>query len=173
MTKKFAASAAALALCSTSSLQAAQQEACLTSSEMHGLVAYFLPAVIDDVAGNCAAYAPASAYIRAGLPGLKMQLGEGRSIAWPMARAAFLKLSGRKDGRNLAGLSDKALRPLVDEMLAAKMSIKVDADTCGEVNDIAEALAPLDADQTVHLLATVFSAVARKDNKLRSCPRGI
>jgi len=64
-------------------------------------------------------------------------------------------------------------KPLVDEILAEKMSLKVEAPMCGEINDIAEALAPLSPDQSVHLLATIFNAVARKDKSMRSCPRSV
>jgi hypothetical protein len=42
---------------------------------------------------------------------------------------------------------------------------------CGEINDIAEALMPLNAEQSVHLISTILAAAARNDNKLRSCPR--
>ena len=172
MIGKATAAAAAVALCSAGVLQAAPKP-CVSSAEMHGMVAYFLPVVLENVAKNCSAYAPASAYLRAGLPGLQVQLREGRQAAWPMAKSAFFKLGGQKDARTMASLSDDALRPLVDDMLAAKFAIPVDAAKCGEINDIAEALAPLDAPQTVHLIATILSTAARKDNKMSSCPRGI
>jgi hypothetical protein len=172
MIGKATAAAAAIALCSTSALQAAPK-ACVTSAEMHGMVAYFLPVVLDNVAKNCSAFTPASAYLRAGLPSLQVQLRQGREAAWPMAKSAFFKLGGQKDARTMASLSDDALRPLVDEMLSSKFSIAVDEAKCGEVNDIAEALAPLNAPETVHLIATILSTAARKDNKMSSCPRGI
>jgi hypothetical protein len=169
---KATAAAAAIALCSASTLQAAPQT-CVTIAEMHGMVAYFLPVVLDNVAKNCSEYTPASAYLRAGLPSLQVQLREGREAAWPMAKSAFFKLGGQKNVRTMASLSDSALRPLVDDMLGSKFAIPVDAAKCGKVNDIAEALAPLNAPQTVNLIATILSAAARKDNKLSSCPRGI
>ncbi len=172
MIGKATVAAAAIALCTTGALQAAPR-ACVTSAEMHGMVAYFLPVVLDNVAKNCSAYAPASSYIRAGLPTLQVQLREGREAAWPMAKSAFFKLGGQKDARTMASLSDDALRPLVDDMLGSKFAIPVDAAKCGEINDIAEAIAPLNGPQTVHLIATILSAAARKDNKLSSCPRGI
>ena len=172
MIGKATAAAAAIALCAASSIQAAPR-ACVTSAEMHGMVAYFLPAVLENVGKNCSAYAPASSYLRTGLPNLQVQLREGREAAWPMAKSAFFKLGGQKDVRTMASLSDDALRPLVDDVLGSKFSISVDAAKCGEINDIAEALGPLNAPQTVHLIATVLSTAARKDNKLSSCPRGI
>lgn len=135
------------------------------------MIAYFLPTVVDEVASGCSAHLPPGSYLRSGMAGLRDGLAQGREAAWPAARAAFFKFSLPGDTKALASLSDRALRPLVDEMLAQKMRIPVTAPVCGEVNDIVEALAPLDAPQTVHLLATIFAAVARNDNKLRSCPR--
>lgn len=173
MIRKATAAATAIALCSATALEAAPRGTCISSAEMHGMVAYFLPAVLDNVAKNCSAYTPASGYLRTGLPNLQAQLREGREAAWPMAKSAFFKLGGQKDARTMAMLSDDALRPMVDDILGSKFSISVDAAKCGEINDIAEALAPLNAPQTVHLLASILSTVARKDRKMTSCPRGI
>ena len=145
---------------------------CITEAEMHGLVAYFLPAVLDEVSRSCSSHLPESSYLRAGLPRLQESLNQNKEASWPLAKAAFFKISDSKDSKTMAGFSDKALRPLVDEILTQKMKINIDAPMCGEVNDIAEALAPLTPDQTVHLLATIFNTVARKDKTMRSCPRG-
>jgi hypothetical protein len=163
--------AAGLALCSLVPAQAATTSQCLNPQEMQGLVAYFLPDVLSQVTKNCAAYLPADSYLRTGLPRLASQLTANKPATWPVAKAAFFKLSDPKDIKDMGSLPDKALQPLVDAVIASKMSIPVTPSICGEVNDISEALAPLTGDQTVHLLATIFSAAARKDNQLRSCPR--
>lgn len=162
---------AVFALGATVSAQAAPAPRCLNPAEMHGLIAYFLPEVIGEVSKNCAGQLGAGSYLRTGLPHLGAQLADAKARNWPVARAAFLKISGDKVGKDMASLPDEALRPLVDAVMAEKISVPVSPAACGEVNDISEALAPLDAEQTVHLLATIFSAVARKDDKLRSCPR--
>ena len=121
--------------------QAAQPpRPCITDSEMHGLVAYFLPAVIDEVTRGCTPHLQANSYMRSGMTVLRGSLGQGKEAAWPAARAAFFKMSDAADEKTMAGLSDKALRPLVDEMLAGKMAIPVDAPKCQEINGIAEAL---------------------------------
>lgn len=163
--------AAGLALCSVAPVQAATPANCLNPQELHGLITYFLPEVIGEVTKNCGAHLPAESYLRTGLPQLASRLTENKAAAWPVARSAFLKLAEPKDVKELAGLSDKALRPLVDEVMAAKIAIPVNPRVCGDVNDISEALAPLSPDQTVHLLVTIFGAAARNDAKMRSCPR--
>jgi hypothetical protein len=172
--RRILAAGAALGLCLSGPAMAAQPHAptCLTSAEMHGMVAYFLPTVLDKVAAGCAAHLPAGSYLINGTSGLRGSLARDREAAWPMARAAFFKFSKPEDVKTLASLSNRALRPLVDDMLEQKMAIPVSHAICGEVNDIAQALAPLDPMQTVHLIATILAAAARNDSKLRSCPRG-
>jgi hypothetical protein len=170
MKRTIAAAGLALFL-SGAAAQAQAPRSCITDREMHGLVAYFLPAVLDELSNNCVPHLPESSYLRSGLPRLQTSLTEGKEAAWPTARAAFFKMSDLKEAKSLANLSDKALRPLVDEVLAQKMSIKVNAPMCGEIDGIAGALAPLSPDETVHLIATIFNTVARKDRKMRSCAR--
>jgi hypothetical protein len=171
MNKAASTFAAGLALCGMAPAQAAPAVQCLNTQERHGLIGYFLPEVIGEVSKNCSAHLPAGSYLRTRLPQVAAQLVEAKPQAWPVAKAAFLKMGDPKDSKQMASLPDEALRPLIDAVMASKMTIPVTPSTCAEVNDISEALAPLSPDQTVHLLATIFNAVARKDNKLRSCPR--
>lgn len=163
--------ATALALLATTA-QAATPPACINPFEMRGLIGYFLPEVIGEVTNNCAAHLPADSYLRTGLPRLATQLAEAKTRNWPVAKAAFLKMSrGTADEKRFVNLSDKALRPVVDAAMSEKLRIPINPSACADVNDVTEALAPLDASQTVNLLATIFTTVARKDSKMRSCPR--
>ena len=164
------ATGVALTLSSTAA-RAQMEPTCITDTEMHGLIAYFLPSVLEEVTNNCRPHLSEGSYLRSSLPRLQASLAESKEDAWPMARAAFFKMSAAKDAKTMAKLSDKALRPLVDEVLAQKMSIKVTAPICGEIDSIAQALAPLSPIETVHLIATIFNAVARNDRTMRSCPR--
>ena len=165
---KAAALAAALAI---SGKALAAPPPCITPAEMRGGVAYFLPPVIAEVQDRCKPHLASSSYLLARAGAIAEQLEGDKARHWPMARAVFLKMGDQADSRKLSDMPDEALRPLVDTMLGALLRIKVDAPICGEINDITEALAPLDADGTVNLIATVFSTVARKDRKVRSCPR--
>lgn len=171
--RRILTASASLALCFSGPAMAIEPlpAPCLTSAEMHGMVAYFLPNVLNEVGTGCAAHLPPGSYLRSGLGPLIAGLEAGRDAAWPAARAAFFKLAPTGDTKEIASISDRALRPLVDEMLAQKIKIPVNASTCGEINDIAEALAPLNGEQTIHLMASVLAAAARNDNKMRSCPR--
>ncbi|MDR2857226.1 MAG: hypothetical protein LBV50_05195 [Novosphingobium sp.] len=171
MKKALSTFAAGLALCATASARAAEAANCLNPQEMHGFVAYFLPKVLDEVSRNCTAL-PADSYVRTGMPHLAAQLQDARQAAWPMARSAFLKFAPPGDVKAIAGLSDDALRPLVDEVMASKMSISITPAACGDANDILEALAPLSAEQGVHLVATILTLAARGGSKMpTTCPR--
>lgn len=167
--------AASLALGATVPAQAAEPVQCIEPQEMHGLIAYFLPNVIDEVSRNCSASLAADSYTRAQLPRLAARLNEQKAANWPAAKAAFFKIGAASDRdagtKDIARLPDAALRPIVDKVMVQKISITVTPSVCADVNDVAEALAPLSAEQTVHLLATIFSVVARKDNTMRACPR--
>lgn len=162
---------AALAICSTVSAQAAVPAPCITPPEMNGLIAYFLPDVIGEVSRNCSAHLPPASYLRNGFAEMGTTLAQHKAEHWPTAKSAFLKMGTAKEAKDMASLPDEALRPLVDVAMASRMSIPVNAATCADVNDVAQALAPLSTQQTVNLLATIFNIVTRKDNKLRSCPR--
>ena len=168
----FAASAV-LGLCLSGPVLATKPIArpCLTNTEMDGLVAYFLPNVLTAVSSGCSAHLSPTSYLRNGIGSLMDGLAQGREAAWPSARAAFFKLSDGNDMKSMVSLSDKALRPLVDEVLAQKMTIPVNASMCAETNDIVEALAPLNAAQSSRLIAAVLSAAGRNGSKMRSCPR--
>jgi hypothetical protein len=149
----------------------AAQPACITPAEMRGGIAYFLPPVIAEVQDRCKAHLGSESYLLTRAGDISTRLAASKLQHWPLARTVFLKMGDQSDSAKLAKMPDEALRPLVDSMLGALLTIKVSSTTCGEINDITEALAPLDADQTVNLIATVFSTVARKDRKVRSCPR--
>jgi hypothetical protein len=163
--------AAGLALVSVMPAQAAEPAQCITPREMEGLISYFLPNVIDEVSANCSPHLAPDSYLRAKLPQLAGKLTLTRDTTWPIAKAAFLKMASPADAKAMTGLPDEALRPMVDQVIGKRISIPVTAQVCGDVNDISDALAPLSAGQTVHLLAAIFTAAARKDNKLQSCPR--
>lgn len=162
---------AGLALVSTVSAQAATPAPCIRAAEMHGLIAYFLPDVVGKVLATCSDHLPPGSYLRAGLPHLVEPLNAGKNAAWPTAKAAFFKLGEPEDVKTVDAVPDDALRPLIEAAVVSALPIELTPVSCADVNDVAEALAPLDATQTVHLAATIFTMISRKDGKLRGCGR--
>ena len=174
MIRNMAALLAGAALVAAGPAQA-QGMACVTPTEMEGLVTYFVPQVIDGVIETCAAHLPAESYVRAGLPSRAEELRGMSDAAWPAARSAFVKIGAGENGDNveeMAEMPDEVLRPMLDIFLVEAMGLKLTPDSCGEVNDITQALAPLTGAQAAHLLAVTLSAAARGDKDMASCPRG-
>jgi len=169
--KRMAVGAAAVvALVGSTSAQAATKT-CITPAEMNGLVAYFLPQVIDRVVETCASHLPPTSYLRTGLGARAVELRQQADAAWPLARSGFVKIGSGADEKDVENLSDEAFRSLVDDGFVETLGIDIKPDTCAEVNDISEALAPLSTAQTVHLIAVTLTAAARGDKQMASCPR--
>ncbi|WP_395394893.1 hypothetical protein WBP07_06120 [Novosphingobium sp. BL-8A] len=170
MRKIISAVAASFALCATTSAQAADTASCITQQELDGIVAYFLPRALNEVAQKCNAALPADSYVRTSMPSLVTQLENRKLAAWPMAKSAFLKM-GQSEDKEIAGLSDAVLRPLIDEAVSTRLSIPIKPSTCGDVNDIIEALSPLSPEQIVHLASTVITVATRDGKTILPCPR--
>ena len=163
--------AAAVALIGSTSARAATPT-CVTPAEMNGLVTYFLPQVIDRVVETCGPHLSATSYLRTGLGARATELRQQADAAWPLARSGFIKIgSDGDDARDIAAMPDAALRSVVDDSFVETLGIDIKPDTCAEVNDISEALAPLSTAQTVHLIAVTLTAAARGDKQMASCPR--
>ena len=174
MIRSMTAWAAGAALIAAGPAQA-QGMACVTPTEMEGLVTYFVPQVIDNVIESCSAHLPADSYVRTGLPSRAEELRGLSEAAWPAARSAFVKIGAgdRTDkAEEITEMPDDLLRPMLDIFLVEAIDLKLTPSSCGEVNDISQALAPLTGAQTAHLLAVTLSAAARGDKDVASCPRG-
>lgn len=167
-----AAGAAALA---GPSAQAATKP-CLTPAEMNGLVAYFLPQVIDGVVETCRPHLPAGSYLLTGLDTRVAELRGNADAVWPLARAGFIKIGSGKnpeDGAAMLDMSDDELRATIDTGFVETLGIELKPGECADVNDISETLAPLSADQMVAFVAATFAAVSRGGKGVASCPRAL
>ena len=96
--------AAALALLSTSQLQAAAPapaRPCLTPAELRAMVSYAIPSVLDSVIGRCRPVLPADASLLKHGVELVREFDSGRVAAFPLARRGFAKFSD-KSAKNTA-----------------------------------------------------------------------
>lgn len=165
--------AAVLALISSGQAQAATTANCITRPEMQGLVAYFLPSVLNSTITSCGAALPAQSYLVAKGPALVAQLEAGKDSAWPAAKAAFMKMSGEGQGKDnalLQKLPDEALRPLIESIIETELLPSIKPGTCQDIDRVAATLEPLPATNTVTMVAELLSIGARKDGKFSSCP---
>ncbi len=174
MKKRFVKFAACAALLSCGQAQAAQTANCITPAEMHGLVGYLAPVLVDRFSQKCSDHFSAGSMVRTSLPALIGRLEENRDSNWPMARAAFLKFGASdssKAAMDMAKLSDRALRPLVDELLGAKLNMPLTPANCRDAEEVVQALLPLSGDELVNLVSVVMGVAMRKDRSNPTCAR--
>lgn len=163
-----------LALAASAQVQAAQTQNavnCLQPAEMHGLVAYFLPTVLDSTVKTCSAHLPADAFLRTKASQLVTTLSAGKDAAWPMAKTAFIKISGRGQGDAvLEKMPEEVLRPFIEAAMTAEVAPSIKAKDCKDVDRIAATLEPLPSDNLVALVTEILNVAARGDRKIASCP---
>ena len=174
MSRILATSLAVLALASASTAQAATDaKPCLTRNEVRGMMAYFAPTAIRRLGQTCTPFLSAGGYLRKNLPSIEARYAAGQDSAWPAARGAILKFMGNetKGQFDVSKLSDSALRPMADEIIAQKLVLKMDQGKCMDAEDIIQAVAPINPDIMLDVISTVIGVVARKDGKLPVCGR--
>lgn len=174
MSRILATSLAAFALTCASTAQAATvAKPCLTRTEVRGIMAYFAPTAIRQLGQSCTPFLAASGYLRKNLPSIETRYAAGQDSAWPQARAAIVKFMGSemKGEFDVSKLSDSALRPMADEIIAQKLVLKMDPGKCMDAEDIIQALAPINPDIMLDVISTVIGVVARDNAKMPVCGR--
>ena len=166
--------AAAAALLSTGSLQAAQTAAnadCMTRPEVHGLVGYMLPSVVALVVERCKPSLPANSFLTAGGPKLVAELELGRKDAWPLAQQAFGKLGGAdpKATAVLQSMPEEVVRPMLEDKMADSFVASIKAKDCKDIDRILGTLAPLPAANMVDFVTEIFIMGAREKKNLPVC----
>ncbi len=166
--------AGVLALLASAQAQAAEAKVganCLNPEEIHGMVAFFLPGIVNTTIQTCAAHLPADAFLRAKGPALLEGLNAGKDAAWPMAKTAFGKFGDKGQADKVLGeMPDELLRPFVEAAVTAELAPEIDPKNCNDVNRIAATLEPLPAQNFVALIAEIMGLVTRGERKLMACP---
>ena len=138
-----------------SALRAAEPP-CLTTAEFAALAGYALPSTIEAVTRRCSATLPADAFLRTGADPLVARYAQARPVAWPGAKAAFIKLGTGADagaGKLMLLLPDQTLQQVVDGAIQAKIADAMPVDRCGAANRLLQLLAPLPPENTAELIA--------------------
>ena len=169
---RFAATAALAALIPLQAAQAQAAKSCITRTEMRGMVAYFLPTLLDSTITTCKAHLPSDSYLIDRAPALLSRLNEGKDKAWPYAKAAFMKFGGGKapETKVLDAMPDEVIRPFIEAAITAELAPKVKPENCADIDRLTATLEPLPAANMVDMFAEVLNLVAREDKKLSSCP---
>jgi hypothetical protein len=149
---------AALALALTPlAAQAATSPTCLSADEFTALSSYALPSIITGASERCAASLPADAWLRRNGSQLAARYSQAKPAAWPVAKAAFLKMGGGMGNTQatdlLKSLPDTSLQPMVDTLISGMVSQRLPTDRCTSVDRLVRLLSPLPAVNTAELIA--------------------
>jgi hypothetical protein len=169
-----AKSVAAIALLSAVQAQAADAtQQCLTRDEVHGMIAFVLPSAISSVAEKCTPVLPKDAFLLSRAPQLVSELEPARAAAFPMAKAAFMKFGGSTDKdtmKMMSALPEEALRPMIEMIVAEKVTGEIKPENCKDIDRIFSTIAPLPGANMIDLVTEALMIAGRKDDKMRSCP---
>jgi hypothetical protein len=167
MHKPLFQAAAMLALLASAEAQAAKAKQCMTRAEVHGMVGYFLPSVLDSTIQTCASQAGSDSFLRTRGPQLVTELNQSRDASWPMARAAFGKFAD--SDADLDKVPDELIKPIIDEAVSGEISKKITARNCADVERVLGPLAPLPAPNMVDLMTELFVVAMRNDKEMPTC----
>jgi hypothetical protein len=156
--------AAALAL-QTSAAQAQQQ--CFSEDEVSAAFIYAMPGVIDGVSTRCSATLGKGGFLARQGNTMKARYVAQQNAAWPKARSALLKVvtnaSKTKNSDSTLGMLSQipgdTMRPLVDALIVQEASNRTELSSCGKVDKLAAALAPLEPKHAGNLLGAMFAVI--------------
>ena len=167
-------SVAAIALLSAVQAQAADvAQQCLTRDEIHGMIAFVLPSAITSVAEKCTPALPKDAFLLSRAPQLVSELEPARAASFPMAKSAFMKFGGSADAdsmKMMSALPEEALRPLIEMVVAEKITGAIKPESCKDIDRVFATIAPLPGANMIDLVTEALMIAGRKDDKMRSCP---
>lgn len=146
---------------------AAQGSDCLTEREVGSLVTYALPVVMDSAIKTCRPQLSPQGYFATQGPSLVLRYAARKSPAWPDAKAALLKLGGNdaKMKDMIASLSDEALQPFAEGLVAQVVTKGIKPGQCVAIERATRLLSPLPPENTAELLT--FVIVLAEKPKLR------
>lgn len=168
--------AAALALLSTSQLQAAPgapKKPCMTQAELRGMTAYLLPSVMASLVDRCRPSLPAGAAMLTRGPQLVSELQAGQTAAFPMARQAFAKFSDKGDKDTAAmmlAMPEATLKPLIESVLSQELTSSIKVKDCPDIERVFGTLQPLPASNFIDLFTQIITIATRDDKDMSVCP---
>jgi hypothetical protein len=142
---------------------------CLSGEEAEGLVTYALPAAVRAISLHCAKTLPATApLVQSGVvTAARYQVDADK--AWPVASAAFDKLSGLPVA-NLMG--EKALKPLIEKTVSSGVTQNLQTKDCANADRLINILQPLPTRNMAMLIVTLLetgSAATRARMPIAFC----
>jgi hypothetical protein len=158
----------ALIASALASSQAMAQKACLTGPEAEGLITFALPSAIDGIAKRCVGALPATSALGQSGSLISARYRADADQAWPVAGAAFDKLSGMKLAQTMR---PDAARKLLETVVTAALEDNFKAQDCGTVDRFVDILSPLPARNLARFVVATMEMRPPKTGKspLRLC----
>jgi hypothetical protein len=127
-------------------------KACLSGEEAEALVTYALPAAVRAMSVHCAKTLPATApLVQSGVvTAARYQVDADK--AWPIASAAFDKLSGLPVAKLMG---EKAIKPLIESTISGGVVQNLEAKDCVAADRFINILQPLPT-RNMAMLITAF-----------------
>jgi hypothetical protein len=159
---------AALASLACSEIAMAADAPCLSEHEVTSLVTYALPVVMDSAIKTCRPQLAPGGYFATQGAALVQRYAAHKSMAWPEAKRALLKIGGNDDKMKdmVASLSDEALQPFAEGLVAQLVTKGIKPKQCIAIERATRLLSPLPPENTAELLTFVIVLAERP--KLRS-----
>lgn len=148
----------ALASLGLAEVAAAQDQACLSEREVTSLVSYALPVVMDSAMKTCRPTLSPQGYFATQGPGLVQRYAARKGAAWPEAKAALFKLGGNdaKMKDLVATLSDEALQPFAEGIVAAMVTKGIKPGQCKAIERATRLLSPLPPENTAEIVTFIL-----------------
>lgn len=161
--------ASALAFNALGSAQAAQaQQACVAPEDAADAVVYAMPAAYDATLKRCKSeFSKESFLTSADGSNFAEQFRTQQDERWA-GTFRFLKvfISAQSEGEGdngmgemIAAMDEEALRPFVDGILGQMIGEQIKTDTCGKIDEGAQLLSPLPAENVGGLVAFILGLI--------------
>ncbi len=134
------------------------EKPCLQPAEAEALMMFILPGAFDALTDRCRASLPADAPLSRIGHALALRYRPESESAWPLAKAAFGKVS---DPAAIKILGDDTLKKLVSTGIANELPKSVKPKDCGLVDRFVAALEPLPARNMALLMGALIEVGSR------------
>jgi len=133
---------------------------CLTAKEAHGLISFALPDIITSISNKCASTLGPVGYLSRSGKNLASRYRASAALSWPTAKLAMRKFIDA-DISFLNNMPDDTLKGFLAAGVSTAVVKDINPSKCGDIDRIANVLAPLPAENMSQLVGIVLELSAR------------
>tara|TARA_A100001391_G_scaffold129559_2_gene88722 strand:+ start:5087 stop:5620 length:534 start_codon:yes stop_codon:yes gene_type:complete len=168
---KSSAPVLAAAMLTAQPVQAEALRDCVSEAEVSAMVIYAVPHALRGVRTRCGANLAADGFLVTQGEQLTQRYAAFADASWDDALSGLALMAGTPDVEGtedlrLDKMPPEIVRPLVDEMIAQKVSQMVAVPDCGRIERAVEAFAPLEPNELGQISAVILSLTGVKKPKI-------